>query len=140
MFRIVASILVSASSLFMVVPSYAADEVPIDIPPGEWKELALGRTLVYMIDGELFAYERYPKTGNQVELQLATGECLSGTWSHSDNAYCFDWGAATPACFRHVRVADQIMIIQQENGEDTDAMQQMVGATDAPLLCGQQMS
>lgn len=111
-----------------------------DIPLEEWRNLALGRTLVYMIGPDFFAFERYAKTGNRVELQLSNGECLSGTWSHAGTAYCFDWGDAEPACFRHVREGEDIIIIQLENGEDTELTQQMTGFTDAPLTCGMQMS
>ena len=140
--RAVSRLALTALALHLAVasPLLAADDLPIDIPPDEWRELAMGRTLVYMIGDEVFAYERYPMSGNRVELQLSTGECLSGTWTHSEDTYCFDWGDDTPACFRHVRMGEQIVIIQQEAGEDTDAIQQMVGATDLPLLCGQQMS
>ena len=111
-----------------------------DIPPDEWRALALGQTLVYVIGGDLFAYERYAISGNQVELQLSNGDCLFGTWTHSQNAYCFDWGDETPACFRHVRRGEDIFIIEQHLGQDTGGIQQMVGTTEAPLLCGQNMS
>ena len=53
----------------------------VDIPPAEWRDMALGRTLIYTIEGDFFALERYAQSGNRVELQLSSGECLSGTWS-----------------------------------------------------------
>ena len=111
-----------------------------DIPVEEWRKLALGKTLTYMIGPEFFALERYATSGNRVDLQLNTGECLAGTWSHSGNVYCFDWGDERAACFRHVRTGDTINIIQMDNGVETSNVQQMTQITDAPLNCGQHMS
>lgn len=128
--------------IFMLLSTaaFAADEAPVatgDIPVEEWREMALGRTLTYRVGPDFFALERYAPTGNAVELQLNTGECLSGVWSHSGNAYCFDWGDARPACFRHVRQGDEILIIHLENGVETQNLQHMTAITDAPLSCGQ---
>ena len=111
-----------------------------DIPPDEWRELALGRTLTYMIGDEFFALERYAPTGNRVELQLNNGECLAGTWSHSDNVYCFDWGSGRNACFRHVRAGSEIVIIQMDGEVETSKIQHMTQISDAPLSCGENMS
>lgn len=134
MFRIVLTV-ATCLPIFAI-----AQDAPTDIPPDEWRDLAMGRTLVYTIGDDVFAYERYPNSGNRVELQLANGECLTGTWTHNQNVYCFDWGDTAPACFRHVRDGDDILIIEQRDGADSANVQQMVGTTDAPLLCGQQMS
>ena len=112
----------------------------IDIPPEEWRELALGRTLTYRIDGNFFAIERYSRTGNFVEHQLANGECLAGTWNHQGNAYCFNWDSGNPACFRHTRHGGRIIIIQLENGVDTELTQEMTAIGDAPLSCSQNLS
>lgn len=111
-----------------------------DIPVEEWRKMALGRTLTYMIGDEFFALERYAKQGNRVELQLNNGECLAGTWTHSENVYCFNWGGERDACFRHVRVGTDIMIIQMDGEIETSNVQQMTNISDAPLSCGQQMS
>ncbi len=111
-----------------------------DIPVEEWRELALGKTLTYRIGEEFFALERYAPSGNRVDLQLNTGECLAGTWSHVGNSYCFDWGDDRAACFRHVRTGDAIAIIQMDNGVETNNIQHMTNISEAPLSCGQNMS
>jgi len=128
--------------ILSAVPAFAGETVSQsgDISVDEWREMALGKTLTYMVGPEFFALERYAPTGNRVDLQLNTGECLAGTWSHSGNTYCFDWGDDRAACFRHVRTGDGISIIQMDNGVETSNIQQMVNITDAPLSCGQHMS
>jgi len=134
--RIILAILLSAGPLFAGETASQSGDIPVE----EWREMALGKTLTYMIGPEFFALERYAPTGNRVDLQLNTGECLVGTWTHSGNTYCFDWGDVQAACFRHVRTGDGISIIQMDNGVETTNIQQMVNITDAPLSCGQNMS
>ncbi len=128
--------------LCLAMPALASDETPQsgDIPVEEWRSMALGRTLTYMIGGTFFALERYAPDGNKVELQLNTGECLAGTWTHAGSTYCFDWGDERAACFRHVRAGQDILIIQVDNGVETDNIQLMTNISDAPLNCGQNLS
>lgn len=130
------------SLLLLSSPVTAGEAVPQggDIPVEDWRKMALGKTLTYMIGSEFFALERYAPTGNRVDLQLNTGECLAGTWSHAQNSYCFDWGDDRAACFRHVRTGEGITIIQLDNGVETSNIQQMTSVSDAPLNCGQNMS
>lgn len=111
-----------------------------DIPVEEWRSLAMGKTLVYQVGPDLFALERYPLTGNRVELQLNTGECYSGVWNHQGQAYCFYWDADQPACFRHMRRGDEIVIVELQDGAPTDRTQTMTQITNASLACGQHMS
>jgi len=111
-----------------------------DISLEDWRKMAMGKTLTYKIGPDFFALERYATSGNRVDLQLNTGECLAGTWSHSNNTYCFDWGDTRAACFRHIRNGDTILIVQMDNGQETTNIQQMTQISDAPLSCGQHMS
>ena len=123
------------------MPLYAQEAgTPIDIPVEEWREMALGRTLTYQINGQFFALEEYFPSGNRVSLQSHTGECLSGTWSHSGTNYCYDWGKDGASCFRHVRANGTIMIIPVDDGNGQGTIQVMSGVSDAPLQCGQNLS
>jgi len=38
---------------------------PNDIPVEEWRDMALGRTLTYQINGQFFALEQYFPSGNR---------------------------------------------------------------------------
>jgi len=102
--------------------------------------MRIALALILLATSAMAALERYAETGNRVDLQLNTGECLAGTWSHSGNVYCFDWGDDRASCFRHVRTGDTISIIQMDNGVETTNIQQMTQISDAPLSCGQHMS
>lgn len=124
----------------LAAPAGAQDDGLKDIPVEEWREMALGRTLTYSINGSFFALERYARTGNRVELQFSNGQCSTGTWTHSGNLYCFDWGFERPHCFRHVRAGDQILVINIEDGAQSGEIQEMTAVSDAPLICGLQMS
>lgn len=108
----------------------------VDIPAGEWTAMAAGRTLTYQIDGTLFAREHYYPGSDHVTLQLADGHCLEGTWSYTAPHYCFYWEGEPPACFRHARLDQEILVIQTEDGADTPVIQRMTGVTDLPLFCG----
>lgn len=130
------AILLSATSVS------ASDELfpDADISEADWRNLALGKTLTYRIGDTFFALERYAISGNRVEIQLSSGECLSGTWSHSGNAYCYSWESSPPVCFRHLNVNDEIIVVQVENGQPTDNIQTMTNISEAPLSCGQNLS
>ncbi len=108
----------------------------VDIPAEEWAAMATGRTLTYQIEGVPFARERYYPGTDRVTLQLADGQCLQGTWSYAAPLYCFRWEGEEPACFRHARLGQTILVIQTDNGADTPVIQRMTGVTDTPLFCG----
>lgn len=120
----------------------AAQDVPRrvseaeNIPVEEWSEMAMGRTLIYRIDGALWALERYHPGGNRVTLQYHDGSCQEGTWDYSAPHYCFYWEGDAPVCFRHARSRGEILIIETRNGADTNMLQQMTAVTDLPLACG----
>ena len=107
-----------------------------DIPLEEWRAMATGRTLVYRIDGELWALEHYFPGGNAVALQLFDGTCLQGTWDSEAPLYCFHWDGQGTSCFRHVRLGSEILVIETAGGEDTAMTQEMTGVSDAPVSCG----
>lgn len=110
----------------------SADDIPVD----EWAEMAMGRTLTYRIDGEFWALERYHPGGNRVTLQLFDGTCMEGTWDYSPPYYCFHWDMTGTACFRHARLEDEILIIEDGAGEGPPPIQTMTAVTDLPLQCG----
>jgi hypothetical protein len=135
------------SALFCLVftclagPAVAQDEAPLpiqgatDIPPEEWTDMAMGRTLVYRIEGKLWAYEHYyPKT-NHVTLQLYDGSCMQGTWDYTAPFYCFYWDIEGTACFRHARKQDEILIIEAIPGDSPPLVQKMTAVTDMSLSC-----
>ena len=41
----------------------------------------------------------------------------------SDPLYCFHWDGQGTSCFRHARLGDEILIIEQQNGADTPMTQ-----------------
>jgi len=110
----------------------AADDIPVE----EWAQMAMGRTLTYRIDGELWALERYHPGSNRVTLQLYDGTCMEGTWDYSAPYYCFHWDMTGTACFRHARLDDDILIIEDGTAGGTPPVQLMTSITDTPLQCG----
>lgn len=108
-----------------------------DIPVEEWTAMAMGRTLIYRIDGAFWAMEHYYPGTNRVTLQLYDGTCLEGTWDYTAPIYCFHWDEQGTACFRHARRGEDVLIIETQDGQDTPALQMMTAVTDAPLSCGQ---
>ncbi len=107
-----------------------------NIPVEEWTAMAAGRTLTYRINGDFWALEHYYTGTNHVTLQLYDGSCMEGTWDYSDPLYCFHWDGQGTSCFRHARLGDEILIIEQQNGADTPMTQSMTAVTDVPLTCG----
>ena len=90
----------------------------------------------YRINGDFWALEHYYPGTNHVTLQLYDGSCMEGTWDYSDPLYCFHWDGQGTSCFRHARLGDEILIIEQQNGADTPMTQSMTAVTDVPLTCG----
>jgi len=117
-----------------------ASQAPADrgdnIPVADWKAMAMGHTLTYRINGEFWAMEHYYPGTNRVTLQLYDGSCMQGTWDYTDPLYCFYWEGQDPSCFRHVRVGDEIQIIESKDGADTPLTQSMTSVSDIPLTCG----
>lgn len=107
-----------------------------DIPVEEWRAMAMGRTLTYRIDGELWALERYFPGTNAVALQLYDGTCMQGTWDYRAPLYCYHWEGQGTSCFRHARLGSEILIIETLGGQDTAMTQEMTGVGDAPVSCG----
>jgi hypothetical protein len=107
-----------------------------NIPVEEWKAMAMGRTLTYRINGELWAFEHYHPGTNRVTLQLFDGSCLHGTWEYAEPLYCFHWEGQGTSCFRHARVDGGILIVETQDGQDTPLTQDMSGVSDLPLTCG----
>ena len=106
-----------------------------DIPVEEWTAMAMGKTLVYRIDGQLWAHEHYFPGTNHVMLQLYDGSCMSGTWDYSEPLYCFHWDVEGTACFRHARRGDEILILEAAASEGVPLIQEMTAVTDIPLQC-----
>lgn len=126
----------------MLLPA-ASQSVPVDrlaqardIPVEEWRDMAMGRTLTYRFNGELWAYEHYFPGTNAVVLQLYDGTCMQGTWDYHAPLYCFHWEGQTPSCFRHTRLGSEILIIETLEGQDTAMTQEMTGVGDQPVSCG----
>lgn len=109
---------------------------PQDIPVEEWRAMAMGRTLTYRINGELWALEHYFTGTNAVALQLYDGTCMEGTWDYQAPLYCFHWEGQGTFCFRHTRQGSQIIVVETQDGQDTAMTQEMTGVNDAPVSCG----
>lgn len=108
----------------------------VDIPPEEWRAMAMGRTLTYRIDGEFWAMEHYTPGTDRVTLQFHDGTCIKGTWDYQAPHYCFHWEGQGTSCFRHARLDDEILVIETLSGQDTGAIQTMTAVTDTPVACG----
>ena len=128
----------AVAAILLVLP--AASQTPTDravnIPVEDWKAMAMGRTLTYRINGELWALEHYFAGTNRVQLQLFDGSCMNGTWDYTEPQYCFHWDGQGTSCFRHARLGEEILIIEALDGVDTPMTQSMTAVTDAPLTCG----
>ena len=103
----------AAAALLLLVPAAAhptTDRVAQsgDIPVEEWRAMAAGRTLVYRINGGLWALEHYFPGTDRVQLQLHDGTCMDGTWDYTAPHYCFHWQGQGTSCFRHTRVGEAI--------------------------------
>ena len=129
----------AAAALLLILPG--ASQAPtgpaaaVNIPVAEWTAMASGRTLTYRINGQFWAMEHYYPNTNHVTLQLYDGSCMEGTWDYSDPLYCFHWDGQGSACFRHARLDGEILIIEQQDGADTQMTQIMSAVTDATLSC-----
>jgi hypothetical protein len=115
-------------------------EGAVDIPVEEWSRMASGRTLVYRIDGALWAFEHYYPGGNRVTLQLYDGSCLEGTWDYAAPLYCFNWDGQGTVCFRHARRDGEILIVEAREGGGLPMLQKMTDVTDIPLTCQKPMT
>ena len=112
------------------------DDNLVDIAPTEWFDLVRGRTVVYRIGPDVWAYESYPRSGRLVSIQLADGTCMDGTWDHVDGAYCFAWENREYSCFRHARDGANILIIPVVDGVQSGTIQTVSDITDAAVGCG----
>ena len=110
------------------------------IPLEEWDSMVRGRTVTYRIGQEVWAQEVYAPHGNAVWIQLSDGTCMSGTWYHVRDTYCFDWDPALSSCFRHVRRDGEILIIPVVDGEPAGDIQTVAAINDLPLTCSQTYS
>lgn len=129
------------AALLLALP--AASQFTLDriaraanIPVSEWREMAMGHTLTYRIDGEFWALEHYYPGTDRVTLQLYDGKCMEGTWDYADPLYCFHWEGQGTSCFRHARLDGEILVIETEGGADMPLTQIMSGVSDTPLSCG----
>ncbi len=131
------TLLALVAALALPVAAPAADSIAdaVNIPPEEWEAMAAGRTLTYEINGQFWALEHYYPGTNRVTLQVNDGSCMQGTWDYEAPLYCFHWDGQSPACFRHARLGDQILIIETQDGQDTPMTQMMTEVTDTPLTC-----
>jgi hypothetical protein len=91
----------------LLAPAAAAADEPI--PPGEWRDMTVGRTVYYYIEGQFFGREYYWPGTDMVTFQHASGVCADARWSWQDGVYCFQFDR--PHCFAHIRRGAAIMII-----------------------------
>lgn len=108
----------------------------VDIPVEEWTAMSAGRTLTYRIDGQFWAMERYHPSTNRLTIQFSDSTCMDGTWEFEAPFYCFNWIGEGRSCFRHVRVGNEILVLETEQGVETGDVQIMSGVSDTPLSCG----
>jgi hypothetical protein len=137
--RAIRAALAATSILFLPAASLSPAEriaQAKDIPVEEWTAMAMGRTLTYRIDGELWAFEHYHPGTDRVTLQLYDGTCMEGRWDYTAPVYCFHWEGQEESCFRHARLGAEIIVIENRGGADTPMTQEMTQVSDMPLACG----
>ncbi len=112
-----------------------------DIDPSEWRRMVQGRTVIYQIGSETWAYETYAAPGSDlVAILLADGTCMDGTWYHRNLEFCYAWSRGETSCFRHVRVGDEILVIPMVDGAPSGSVQTVSGISDKPIVCGPALS
>ncbi len=131
------SLLFSAS---IAIAANEAEDGLVDIGKDEWFSMVSGRTVIYKIGPDLWAYETYSTRSNYVIIQLANGECMEGTWEHIDGTFCFAWDNREYSCFRHARDGDQILIIPTVDGEPSGTIQTVSDITSDPVPCGPELT
>lgn len=112
--------------------SAASAEEPI--PPEEWREMTLGRTVWYSLDGAPWGREHFHLDGRTATFVTHDGQCMTAPWAWSDGLYCFAYDGLH--CFRHVR-RDGAMLAVPESGEPAQVIEKI---TDEPLSCGPSLS
>lgn len=137
-----AALILAGTALAEAQPSPANSAIRVvngdlvDIPRDEWVNLVRGRTVVYKIGPNVWAFESYPMSGPFVSIQLADGTCMDGTWEHVDGTFCFRWENREYSCFRHARDGREILIIPVVDGVQSGTVQTVSDITDAPVGCG----
>ena len=101
----------------------------------DWRNLTLGKTVVYEINGETFSYEIY-NGGSSVTIQLENGSCIDGTWFMEQSAFCFEWIDGPLNCFNHKRLGEDIYVIGLENGVETTDIQKVARIDNIAVSCG----
>ncbi|MEO0913622.1 MAG: hypothetical protein AAFY59_11640 [Pseudomonadota bacterium] len=127
-------------SVGLALATNEAEDGLVDIGKDEWFAMVSGRTVVYKIGPEYWAYETYSKKSNYVIIQLANGECMEGTWEHVNNTFCFAWDNGEYSCFRHARDGDEILIIPTVDGQPSGTIQTVSEITSDAVPCGPELT
>ena len=119
------------------LPAFAE---PQAISEAQWRDLVLGRTLIYRENGVFAGLERYAPAGNRVEWQFPNGECTIGTWEVVEDAYCFTWERLDVQCYRHFQDGERILVVGTERSPSPGEVTEVSEITDHFLSCGMPMS
>ena len=134
-----AALLLAAPALAQPAPSARTlAEEGEDIPYAEWRAMTEGRTVWYLIEGDVWGRESYRAGSDALVFQFPDGQCLPATWSHRDPWFCFDFQDALPDplhCFRHLRWEGGIWVLG-----DMGAVQQVDRIDASPVACGPNVS
>ena len=98
--------------------------------------MTAGKTVVYEINNQTYAYEAYSRVNNNITIRLESGECIDGTWFMQETAFCFDWEIGVLDCFHHKRYDGDIYVVAFEGGVETAGIQKVVRIDNIPLACG----
>ncbi len=102
----------------------------------EWRDMTAGQTVVYEIDGNIYAYEAYRRGSNKVTIEVEGVVCEEGTWYMQGTTFCFDWPGNAPNCFNHKRLGDDIYVVGVVDGVETDDIQKVIEIAPIPVACG----
>ena len=107
------------------------------ITESQWRELTAGNTVIYELDGQVFAYEQYLDDGSLFLIRTDDQSCQRGTWFMRGTAFCFNWEIERQVCFHHKRLGDAIYILELRNGIEINEYQRVIAIEPRPMQCGQ---
>lgn len=111
-------------------PGAALDGELIEEP--DWREIVSGKTLTYESAAGLIGREYYVPGGDRVIFVYYDGRCFDGRWIYENGYYCFEYDGFY--CFQHFRRDGQIMVREQDGGE-----QRVTSITSEILSCEPQL-
>lgn len=123
--------LILAACLSLITLPLAAADAPMT--GAEFEAYALGKTLTYAIEGQVFGTEQY-LPGRKVIWAYNGQECQHGTWYEQADAICFVYETDPAAqCWRFFQGGAGLMA--EFVGDPAGTALKEVAQSQAPLFC-----